>query len=99
MIKYKAMFNKIEKVEFVRETDKTVTVVHPPSDWAGRSELIERKTNSYCAYRDTFEEAKKFLIDLNDAEADRVYAEIKRLNKRFDDLTEKGAEIRSMVEK
>lgn len=67
---YRASFGRIEKVEIVKETDKFVFI----KSKIKTSGIKEAKTSNYYAYRDTFEEAKQFLVD----EAEEDFEKAKR---------------------
>lgn len=52
--KYYAQGETIRPVEFISETKRTVTTA------AG---LVYRKACSWCVYKDTFDEAKQYLLE------------------------------------
>lgn len=64
MIKYKVRNNfveaKIELIEVVRETDKSIVL---PKDQFWSRERTERKESEYTRYFDTWASAYEFLID------------------------------------
>ena len=66
MIKFKAMFNKIEQVEVERETEKMVVIPFP--NGGSRKEL---KVSDYYSYWDTWDEAKNHLIEKAEHEVNK----------------------------
>lgn len=58
MIKYRVYSKTIEKMEIERETDHTIFYKSTTG-----STVCERKQSSYYNYFDTFEDARKFILN------------------------------------
>lgn len=84
---YKAWFRSINKVEILRETDKSVFV----KDFFMKKGRRDYKTSTHYAYRDTFEEAKQFIVQ--NAEAD-----YKRFKAMFDDAAKRLEQANNLTE-
>lgn len=72
---YKAWFGGIKKVEVVRETDKFVELAN-----GGKS----KKTSDGVAYRDTFEEAKRFIVDEAEAYFEKTKRELEYVARKLE---------------
>jgi hypothetical protein len=82
MKKYRAQFYKIEEIEVLRETEKQVVLMNG---------LRESKTTDWQSWHDSFEDAKKHLID--DAQKD-----IDSINRRLDYAKERLEKINNLKE-
>ena len=58
MKKYKALFERIEEYEVVKETPKQLTFINERG-----SEIRESKRTEWYSWHDTYEEAKQALIE------------------------------------
>lgn len=83
IIKYKACLGKIEKVEVKRETEKMVVITSS----LGTDRKESKDTDWYC-YRDTFEEAKGWIIDKELSEVNRLELRLKVANDKLQEAFE-----------
>lgn len=60
MIKYKAVFKEVQRVEIAKETAKQVVLMRNGYD--GKP-LREAKVTSWYSYHETFEDAKTAIVD------------------------------------
>lgn len=67
-IKYKTLFNRIEAVEIVRETEKQVVL---PGRNGGRG-CRENKRSDWSNWHDTWEEAHAFLVSNAEKDVERA---------------------------
>jgi hypothetical protein len=89
MIKYYAVFNKIEKVEVLRQTDKCV--------FLSETNRMNKKTDWYC-YSDTFQEAKDFLINLSTYRISKYKDKLLSTQTDIDNETKKMNDILILIE-
>ena len=80
MIKYKTIFARIEEVEVIKETDKSVTLAN-----GSRA----NKQNSYEKYFDTHEEAVAHVISIAQQKVDKSKRELAYYEKELSDLKAK----------
>ena len=69
MIKYRTRFEKIEEIEIERETDKQLVFKN------GRKEY---KFSSWSNYHDTWDDAHKFLIEIEEKRVDSLRLQLER---------------------
>ena len=89
MIKFKAMFNKIEQVEVERETEKMVVV----KDSHGQSRK-ESKITDFYSYWDTWDEAKIHLIEQAEHEVKKREVELLAAKNRLERINQLHQKIR-----
>ena len=81
---------EIEKVEIIKETDKTIWIKKKNSN--GKEYISQsRKESSWNCYFDTFDEAKQSLIDKN-------IKDFESLNQRIESNRKEYAEIKKLEE-
>lgn len=85
-IKYYAWLGRIERIEIIKESAKTVTLKSGISGERRSAKLSEDR-----GYFDTYQEAKQFLID-------QATADLKQLYDQVDRLETKLAKIKEMQE-
>lgn len=71
MIKYKAMFGRIQLVEIVSETDKTVVL---------KNGSKEKKDTSYYSYQDTWAAAHNVLLQHAEHEVEKARSAFEHKN-------------------
>jgi len=78
MYKYRAMWERIEKLEVIKETPKQVVFINEH----GLQDRALKKT-SYFSWHDTFEEAKQALIDEKQFNIDKLKRQLENVNDRL----------------
>lgn len=81
MIKYRAYSKTIEKMEIERETEQTVFYKS-----SGGKIVSDRKQSSYYNYFDTFEDARKFILNRINLSLESLKAQMISKQKDLEDV-------------
>jgi len=78
MYKYRAIWERIEKLEVIKETPKQVVFINVRG-----GQDRELKKTSYFSWHDTFEEAKQALIDEKQFKIDTLKRQLENANDKL----------------
>ena len=88
MYKYKAVFEKVKKVEIVRETEKSVFLPY----WNGAERREAKKTDWY-SYHDTAEDAIHAVIKRAESEVEKAEKELTSKIGKLEAIKRKMADL------
>jgi hypothetical protein len=83
---------KIEKFEVVKETPQRVTYKKEYRSWVNDiieiKEVTENKNTNWASWHDSFEEARKYLLDIQRSRIEDYKRQIEYCNKQIDKILE-----------
>lgn len=85
MKKYRAdaTFGEIEQIDIIRETESSVYIASP---WAGDRGDRRAKLSETRGYFDTFEEARRFLLESEEGKVAALTRELARRQERIEKI-------------